>query len=61
MALSERETYYQQQIKEYQANIDRATQEAQKIRAELKQLQEENGLKEKNTKSLIDELKENYE
>ncbi|CAF4825203.1 unnamed protein product, partial [Rotaria sp. Silwood1] len=59
--LNEREIYYQQQIKEYQGNIDRVTYETEKIRTELRQLQQANDLKEKTTKTLIDELKKNYE
>ncbi|CAF3805944.1 unnamed protein product [Adineta steineri] len=61
MALSERETYFEQQIKEYQHNIHQATRETENIRAELKHIQKENDLKESQTNVLINELKSNYE
>ncbi|CAF4009752.1 unnamed protein product, partial [Rotaria sordida] len=61
MVLSERETYYQKQIEEYQTNIYQATRETEKIRTELKQIHEENELKEIKTNALINDLKENYE
>jgi len=59
--LNEREIYYEQQIKEYQNNINQATRETEQIRAELKQIHEENNLKEQKTNELINELKQNYE
>ncbi|CAF3626009.1 unnamed protein product [Adineta steineri] len=61
MALSERETYFEQQIKEYQHNIHQGTRETENIRAELKHIQEENDLKESKANLLINELKSNYE
>ncbi len=61
MALNERELYYEQQIKEYQANINQATLETEKIREELRQIQEENHSKEIKSNALINELKQNYE
>ncbi len=61
MALNERETYYEQQIKEYQDNLNQLTCETEKVRVELKQMQEENDLKEKKTNALVNELKQNYE
>ncbi len=59
--MNEREIYYEQQIKEYQDNINQATRETEQIRAELKQIHEENNLKEQKTNELINELKQNYE
>ncbi|CAF3571315.1 unnamed protein product [Adineta steineri] len=61
MALSERETYFEQQIKEYQHNIHQATRETENIRTELRHIQEENDLKESKANVLINELKSNYE
>jgi predicted nucleic acid-binding Zn-ribbon protein len=61
MALNERETYYEQQIKEYQDNLNQVTRETEKVRVELKHIQEENDLKEKKTNDLVNELKQNYE
>lgn len=61
MTMNERETHYEQQIKEYQNNINQTTRETEKIRAELQQILEENNLKEKQTNALINELKQNYE
>ncbi|CAF1202420.1 unnamed protein product [Adineta steineri] len=61
MALSERETYFEQQIKEYQHNIHQATRETENIRTELKHIQEESDLKESKANLLINELKSNYE
>ncbi len=61
MALNERETYYEQQIKEYQDNLNQLTRETENVRVELKHIQEENDLKEKKTNDLVNELKQNYE
>ena len=60
-ASNDRERFYEEQIKEYQANIHQATRESEMIRTELKQIQEENALQGKKTSQLIEELKENYE
>ncbi|CAF1284245.1 unnamed protein product [Rotaria sordida] len=59
--LTERESHYEQQIKEYQSNIAQAINETEKIRTELKQIQEENISKEKQTNDLINTLKQDYE
>ncbi|CAF3799451.1 unnamed protein product [Rotaria sp. Silwood1] len=59
--LTERESHYEQQIKEYQSNIAQAVHETEKVRTELKQLQEENISKEKQTNDLINTLKQDYE
>jgi uncharacterized coiled-coil DUF342 family protein len=61
MTLNERETYYEQQIKEYQTNINQAIRETEKVRNEFKQIHEKNDLKEKQSQALINELKQNYE
>jgi hypothetical protein len=55
------ELQYQQQIKEYQSNINHAIEETEKLRKELKQFQEENLLKEKQTNELINSLKQDNE
>ncbi|CAF4743492.1 unnamed protein product [Rotaria sp. Silwood1] len=59
--LTERESQYEQQIKEYQANITQAIDETEKIRSELKRIQEENISKEQQTNDLINTLKQDYE
>jgi uncharacterized coiled-coil DUF342 family protein len=61
MTLNERETYYEQQIKEYQTNINQAIRETEKVRNEFKEIHEKNDLKEKQSQALINELKQNYE
>ena len=57
-AVSERESQYEQQLKEYQSNINQAIRETDKVRAELKQIQDENSSKEKQTNDLINSLKQ---
>jgi phage shock protein A len=61
LALSERESQYEQQIKEYQSNVNQASNETDKIRTELKQLYEENISKEQQTNHLINTLKQDCE
>ncbi|CAF3949096.1 unnamed protein product [Adineta steineri] len=61
LAVNERESQYEQKIQEYQTNINQAIQETDKVRLELKQIHEENLLKEKQTNELINTLKQDYE
>ncbi len=61
LEVSGRESQYEQQIKEYQSNIDQASRETEKVRTELKQIHEENLSKEKQTNDLINTLKQDYE
>ncbi|UJR09199.1 hypothetical protein I4U23_013447 [Adineta vaga] len=61
MAFSEREKYYEEQIRQYQDKINQATRETEKSYATLQYIQEENELKDRRTEALITKLKENYE
>ncbi len=59
--MNERESQYEQQIKEHQSNIDQSHHEIEKLRTELKQIQEGYNSKEKQTNDLITSLKQDYE
>ena len=61
LALSERESEYEQQIKEYQSNLNQAVEDTAKLRNELKQIQDENHSKEKELNDLINTLKQDHE
>jgi DNA repair ATPase RecN len=61
LEVSERESQYEKQIKEYKSNIDQAIRETEKVRTELKQIHEENLSKEKQTNDLINKLKQDHE
>ena len=60
-AVTELQSQYEQQIKEYQSNIKQALEETGKVRTELKQFHEENLLKEKQINELINSLKQEKE
>ena len=60
-AVTQMESQYQEQIKEYQSNITHAIEGTDKLRAELKQFQEETLLKEKQSQDLINSLKHDNE
>jgi uncharacterized protein YeeX (DUF496 family) len=61
MALNERETHYETQIKEYQTKRDQAAREAQDLRTELTKLQEEKSSNEKQLNDTINSLKQDFE
>jgi chromosome segregation ATPase len=55
--LNERETQYEQQIKDYQNKLEQSTQNIQTIQLELTKFQEEKNSNEK----IINSLKQDYE
>ncbi len=59
--MSERESQYEQQLKEYQSNLNQAHEAAEKVRADLSQIREENLSKEKQINDSIHTLKQDYE
>jgi uncharacterized phage infection (PIP) family protein YhgE len=59
--LSERESQYEQQIKDYQNNISQAARDTEQVRTELKQSQEQSVQKENDSKKLIDQLQQKYD
>lgn len=61
MALNERETHYETQIKEYQNKRDQAAREAQDLRTELTKVQEEKSSNEKQLNDTINSLKQDFE
>ena len=61
LAVNELQSQYDQQIKEYQSNINHALEETNKARVELKEFQENNLLKEKQTNDLTHSLKQDNE
>ena len=61
MALNDRETYYETQIKEYQVKRDQAVRETQDLRNELNQLQEEKVSNEKQLNDEINNIKQDFE
>jgi chromosome segregation ATPase len=61
MALNERESHYEIQIKEYQTKRDQAVREIQDLRNELIKLQEEKSSNEKQLNDLINSLKQDFE
>ena len=61
MALNERETHYETQIKEYQTKRDQAVRETQDLRTELTKLQEEKTSNDKQLNDAINSLKQDFE
>ncbi len=61
MALNERETHYEIQIKEYQTKRDQAVRETQDLRNEFIKLQEEKTSNEKQLNDSINTLKQDFE
>ena len=61
MALNDRETHYETQIKEYQVKRDQAVRETQDLRNELNQLQEEKVSNEKQLNDEINNIKQDFE
>ena len=61
MALNERETHYETQIKEYQTKRDQAVRETQDLRAELTKLQEDKTSHEHQLTDSINTLKQDFE
>ena len=59
--VNELQSQYEQQIKEYQSNIKQALADTEKVRVELKQFQEENLQKDKQTNETINALKQEKE
>ncbi len=61
MALNERETHYESQIKEYQTKRDQAARDTQDFRTELTKVQEEKSSNEKQLNDTINSLKQDLE
>lgn len=61
MALNERETHYEQQIKEYQNKRDQAVRETQDLRTELTKVQEEKACSEKQLNDSLNSIKQDFE
>ncbi|CAF1001129.1 unnamed protein product [Rotaria magnacalcarata] len=59
--LSERESEYEQRMKQYQSDIDEINRESEQLCLELKKIQEENRSKEKQATDLINTIKQEYE
>ena len=61
LALNERETQFQEQLQNYQTNLNQAIENSEKVRNELKQIQEENLSKEQQLNEVINQLKQDHE
>jgi septal ring factor EnvC (AmiA/AmiB activator) len=61
MALNERETHYETQIKEYQSKRDQAIRETQDLRTELTKLKEEKTSNEKHLNETLNSSKQDFE
>jgi DNA repair exonuclease SbcCD ATPase subunit len=59
--LNERESRYEQQIKEYQTKLDQSNHDLQNIQSELTKLQEEKVYNEKKSNDIINSLKQDHE
>jgi multidrug resistance efflux pump len=60
-ALHQRGSEYEQQIKEYQDNLEQASRETENIRIELAEVQEEKASIEKISHDTIESLKQDFE
>lgn len=61
LTLNEYQSKYEQQIRDYEKDLNRATAETERIRVELAKFEEEKSLQEKRTSLLINSLKDEYE
>jgi broad-specificity NMP kinase len=61
MTLNEREIYYEQQIKEYENNLNQAIRETQCIQGELEKLEQEKILHDNKLNTIINLLKQDHE
>ncbi|CAF3513773.1 unnamed protein product [Rotaria socialis] len=61
VTLSERETFYEKQIKQYENNLNQAMRETQNIQTELAKLETEKATHDENFNTTINTLKQDYE
>jgi uncharacterized protein (DUF3084 family) len=59
--IHQRESEYEQQIKEYQDNLKQASRETENIQIELAKVQEEKAAIEKKSNDTIESLKQDFE